>query len=68
MLWQGAGAGTGILGMNDHRVWVKFITDVSSSDGSVKYTKDSEWLVDAVTADVLLLAGAAVKIPWQLPD
>lgn len=53
--------------MNDHRVRVKFIKDVSSSDRSVKYTKDSEWLVDAVTAEALLLAGAAVKVSGQLP-
>jgi hypothetical protein len=48
--------------MNDDQVKVKFIRDIQPSDGSVTYNVGSEFLVDAVTASVLLLVGAAVKL------
>jgi hypothetical protein len=46
----------------DDRVTIKFVRDFQTADGSVSYTKDSECRVDRVTADALLLAGAAVKV------
>lgn len=54
--------------MSGDWVGIRFIRDVRSSDKAVSYTKDSEWLVDAVTADALLLVGAAVKIPAKSAD
>lgn len=54
--------------MSGDRVGIKFLRDVGSSDKSVSYTTGSKWLVDAVTADVLLLIGAAVKIPANSVD
>lgn len=50
------------------RVRIKFSRDVRSSDRRITYTKDSEWLVDAVTADGLLLVGAAVKVAGSQAD
>ena len=48
--------------MNDDQVKVKFIRDIQPCDGSVTYHVGSEFLVDAVTAGVLQLVGAAVKL------
>jgi hypothetical protein len=48
--------------MNHDQVKVKFIRDMQPGDGSVTYNVGSEFLVDTVTADVLLLVGAAVKL------
>jgi hypothetical protein len=48
--------------MNHDRVKVKFIRDIQPRDGSVTYNVGSEFLVDAVTASVLLVVGAAVKL------
>ena len=48
--------------MNDYQVKVKLIRDIQPSDGSVTYNVGSEFLVDAVTAGMLLLVGAAVKL------
>ena len=48
--------------MNDDRVKVKFIRDIQPSDGWITYHVGSEFFVDAVTAGVLQLVGAAVKL------
>jgi hypothetical protein len=48
--------------MNDNQVKVKFIRDIQPTDGSVTYHVGSEFLVDPVTASVLLVVGAAVKL------
>jgi hypothetical protein len=48
--------------MNHDQVKVKFIRDIQPGDGPVTYHVGSEFLVDAVTAGVLQLVGAAVKL------
>ena len=44
------------------RVRIKFVRDFQTPDGSVSYTKGSEFVVDAATADALLLAGVVVTV------
>ncbi|WP_407685410.1 hypothetical protein [Mycobacterium sp. HUMS_1102779] len=46
----------------DDQVTIKFVRDFQTSDGSVSYTKGSEFRVDAATADALLLAGVVVTV------
>lgn len=50
---------------HDDRVTIKFLRDYQTAAGSATYLKDSEYLVDPATADALVVAGIAVKIPRQ---
>ncbi|BBZ43265.1 hypothetical protein MPRM_05460 [Mycobacterium parmense] len=47
---------------------IKFVRDFQTSDGSVTYTKGSEFLVDAATADALILAGVAVTVSARMAE
>lgn len=51
------------MGLPGSGVRIRFIRDFQNPDGSVSYTKGSEFLVDAATADALLLAGVVVTVP-----
>lgn len=44
------------------RVRIKFVRDFQTLDGSASYTQGSEFVVDAATADALLLAGVVVTV------
>lgn len=46
----------------DAQVTIKFVRDFRTPDGSVSYAKGSEFVVDAATADALLLAGVVVTV------
>jgi len=46
----------------DAQVTIKFVRDFQTSDGSVSYSRGSEFVVDAATADALLLAGVVVTV------
>jgi|GEM_PF-3070135 len=46
----------------DAQVTIKFVRDFQTSDGAVSYTKGAEAVVDAATADALLLAGVVVTV------
>ncbi|MCV7353253.1 hypothetical protein [Mycobacterium parmense] len=65
-------ANTGVLfaavASGDERVTIKFVRDFQTSDGSVTYTKGSEFLVDAATADALILAGVAVTVSARMAE
>lgn len=49
-------------------VTIKFLRDFRSSDGSINYTKDSEFLVDHKTAEALILASVAVMISTTVAE
>jgi hypothetical protein len=48
-------------------VRIKFVKDIRSCYGSLTYRKDSQWLLDPVTAQALVIASVAVKVTGKAP-